>query len=243
MFNTIKNQISSMIMFCTFSICISANTCTKRWGMKKLFFQLLFIGAVVLANNYSARAQHCPPGPSCQPDCFQNQFTTHPPVTYDIPFAGSGCSFEITYQYRVACPNQTPGNWHDLQILGVRLIGNCAPFTFGGDVRTVYNLAVQTLLLKNPINFPPTSPPNQAGDCYDNWRVISSGCFKFNSQTGCYQPCDVSGPCCVQPYQVCLEVVNGILTRVIRSFPPASNNSSCPDEPTNGADQCVSICY
>ncbi|MEY5131787.1 MAG: hypothetical protein RL734_1854 [Bacteroidota bacterium] len=46
-----------MIMFCTFSICISGNTHTKRWFMKKLFFLILFIGALVLANNFSALAQ------------------------------------------------------------------------------------------------------------------------------------------------------------------------------------------
>ena len=57
MFKSIKNQVSIMIMFCTFSICISGITHTKRWYMKKLFFQILFIGALVLANNFSALAQ------------------------------------------------------------------------------------------------------------------------------------------------------------------------------------------
>ena len=85
MFKTIKNQISAMIMFCTFSICISANTINTP---------------VIISDEPSPQGVET----ACIPDCPETPF----PLKYDWKYAyditlPGGCVVTVQYTTRFAC--------------------------------------------------------------------------------------------------------------------------------------------
>jgi hypothetical protein len=85
MFKTIKNQISAMIMFCTFSICISANTINTP---------------VIISDEFAPQGVET----ACEPDCPETPF----PLKYDWKYAyditlPGGCVVTVQYTTRFAC--------------------------------------------------------------------------------------------------------------------------------------------
>jgi hypothetical protein len=183
--------------------------------MKKLIFMLLFIGAFVMANSFSARAQHCPIDfTPCYPDCPNNVWENNRVSVIEVPFPGSGCFLEIQWRYRNTgdCYSVV---YYDIYIASVQILNPstpCIPFFDPNNVAQVIDIATSFLLTQVAV---PTLvaegriPNFLLNECKTKWRVIKGSCWQklqtgITGASGCYVPCQISD-CCLTRYTICLR--------------------------------------
>lgn len=211
-------------------------------GAVVLFLLLLVLPADVLQPRLYSRVSMEPATPegndttACLPDCFNSPFSS--PKLHKILIPGYGW-FMIKYRTRYAC-----NTWYDVYIDWI------VPLNSGGvdpmaakSMQFILEIATNFLLKENPMQFPPlpgTNPP-----CRTNWRVIKGSCWS-RSNTGnpqCpvqYVPCNEQ-QCCLEPYQVCVNITTGerTVTKMSYGWSPYSCGSYIPP---NGGQPCEPAC-
>ena len=154
-------------------------------------------------------------GEPCVPDCPNDTWTGPVVRTYNL--VGLGCTVQVEFWYRIACTNN-----YDVSLTSIKTIaGNC-----GTSMPAVYDAIMQAIISENIMGFPPGD-----GECKDNYRSTSGGCW--NTDGDLWFPCSES-VCCLTGYQVCQD--NGVrtITKIYNSFP----DTDCNVPQTN----CHAIC-
>lgn len=172
----------------------------------------------------------------CLPDCFNSPLGA--PVLYKILIPGYGW-FMVKYRTRYAC-----NTWYDVYIDWIiPLNSNGVDPMAGKSMQFILEIVTNFLLKENPMQFPPlpgTNPP-----CRINWRIIKGNCWsRINAgNPQCpiqYAPC-AGQACCLEPYQVCVNLTTGerIVTKMSYGWGPYSCNSSVPP---SGGQPCEPAC-
>ena len=224
MLKFIKYHIFLIGLFCTFSICTSANTNNIP---------------VNISDEYAPQGVES----ACNPDCPETPF---PPVQHWLPDVlitlPNGCQVFVQYTTRFAC-----NMWHDLYIARITAANSNDPicnnyFSTTGAAQIMADVTIQ-MLKQNPMGF----PPSNNGECESNWRVIKGACWqKLNINWGsvtqpnqAYRlyPC-LGDICCLDRYQVCLIGQE----RVITSLPGGVQGTCIPQETQPHSLGCEVVC-
>ena len=190
--------------------------------------------------------------PLCYPDCDTTYWVPNPtllPMTYLITLP-CGETVRVAYRMRFSC-----NGWWDLFLVNVVFLNGRSGGELCGDSMStramIENITMQ-LLIKNPMNFPPTDTTKDT--CYENYRVNLSSCWSTTfpvaadsgashglrsspanyNDPGVIEPCE-SIECCIQLYTVCM--VNH--KRVVTYNGGGSHPGICdPDQPPF----CIPVC-
>jgi hypothetical protein len=225
MLKSIKYHIFLIGLFCTFSICISANTNNIP---------------VNISDEYAPQGVET----ACIPDCPETPFPPEPLWDYDVPILlPSGCRVLVQYTTRYAC-----NRWHDLYIARITAqISNdpiCNAYFATTSAAQILADVTMQMLITNPMNFPPDS----AGECESNWRVVKGACWQklninwgnatYPTQHYRLYPCE-GGICCLDHFQVCINQ-NGV--REITSLPSSIYGTCIPQETQPHSLGCEPVC-
>ncbi|MCA9747585.1 MAG: T9SS type A sorting domain-containing protein [Romboutsia sp.] len=107
----------------------------------------------------------------CVPDCEDDEFQKRTNITIPLP-ACPQCKLSISYSTRIACN----GNY-DIRIDGLELINNNPADAYGCSLcgfSTLYELAIDEIILKNEMGFEPKSKKDPCSTIY---RVIEASCW------------------------------------------------------------------
>jgi hypothetical protein len=226
MLKFIKYHIFLIGLFCTFSICTSANTNNIP---------------VNISDEYAPQGVET----ACEPDCPETPFPIGPyswQNAYDITLPG-GCVVTVQYKTRFAC-----NTWHDLYIAEITAQNSNDPicnnyFSTTSAAQILADVTMQ-MFLTNPMGFPPDS----AGECESNWRVVKGACWQklninwgnstYPNQHFRLRHCE-GGICCLDRYQVC---INQAGDRVITSLPGSINGTCIPQETPTHSLGCEPVC-
>ncbi len=146
----------------------------------------------------------------CKPDCDSSDWIGPQYIDFTLPGCDDQMQYQLEYYYRVAC-----NTWHDYYISKVETFGStCLDENYGGDLDLMLQDIMEELIMANPAGF----PPNERGECEDNWRVMEGSCWRPESPTGTgmgilsdirevYQliPCQPSNECCLEYFTVCIS--------------------------------------